>query len=586
MRMPRPTIRPGRVPGGRHTVGAVVAAVAGLCLLVPAMPASAAPAHHRPVHARAAHQTAHPHKAPPTGVGTADRGRAGQRRSSRPVKYLPPRPASDSALKSKLGHQDARHTPDGGNNRQAAAACSPADFTSRSGSALVRQIRSSTVGCINTLFSLTGSDAYYAFRESQMATVAYALRDNATSYPGDDSTGTEQLVLYLRAGYYVQWYNSGTVGSYGPALETAIEAALDTFFGNTNAYIVSEANGEVLGEAVTLIDSAQQNARYLGVVKRLLNGYNSSYDAYWSMLNAVNNVYTILFRGHQVPAFVTAVDNDHSVLTTLHTFAVDHLDLLGTDRAYLESNAGRELARFLQDQTLRSTLQPMLSDLLGRSHMTGATAPLWVGIAQMTVAYDNGDCSYYNTCNLAQRLSSTILDSRHSCGSGITIRAQQMTSGQFADTCTSLINENAYFHKLVHDGDQPVADDHNDTIEVDVFNSSTDYQTYAGAIFGIDTNNGGMYLEGDPASTTNQPRFVAYEAEWVRPTFAIWNLNHEYTHYLDGRFDMYGDFAASTSTPEVWWIEGLAEYVSYSYRGVTDDGAVTAAGQDTYALST
>ena len=55
------------------------------------------------------------------------------------------------------------------------------------------------------------------------------------------------------------------------------------------------------------------------------------------------------------------------------------------------------------------------------------------------------------------------------------------------------------------------------------------------SIYGIDTNNGGMYLEGDPAAAGNQPRFIAYEAEWVRPAFQIWNLNHEYTHYLDGR---------------------------------------------------
>jgi microbial collagenase len=35
-----------------------------------------------------------------------------------------------------------------------------------------------------------------------------------------------------------------------------------------------------------------------------------------------------------------------------------------------------------------------------------------------------------------------------------------------------------------------------------------------------------------------------------------WNLEHEYVHYLDGRFDMEGDFAAATAKPTVWWIEG------------------------------
>jgi microbial collagenase len=132
----------------------------------------------------------------------------------------------------------------------------------------------------------------------------------------------------------------------------------------------------------------------------------------------------------------------------------------------------------------------------------------------------------------------------------------------------------------------PVANDNNTTIEVVVFHSSTDYQTYAGVMFGIDTNNGGMYLEGDPAAVGNQPRFIAYEAEWLRPVFQIWNLNHEYTHYLDGRFDTYGDFTASTTTPTIWWVEGFAEYVSYSYRNVPYPQAITEAGKRTYALRT
>lgn len=508
-------------------------------------------------------------------------------KSPLPVKDRPPLAAEKDALKNP----DAKHTEHRRPSSTAkkglkAAACSPSEFTSRSGSALVQQVKASTTDCINSLFSLTGGDAYYAFRESQMTTIAYALRDNGVYYPGDNSTGTAQLVLYLRAGYYVQWYNPSTVGSYGQSLKTAIQAGLDAYFGNAKSSTVSDANGEVLAETVTLIDSAQENARYIYVVKRLLNGYNSSYDASWWMLNAVNNVYTVLFRGHQVPEFVTAVQSDPSLLDTLNSFAANHLGLLGTDRSYLASNAGREMARFLQHSALQGKVRPLARGLLGQSAMTGKTAPLWVGIAEMTDFYDKANCSYYDTCNLQQRLAQNVLTITHSCSSSIKIRAQDMTASQLSDTCASLLNQDAYFHGLVKDGNKPVANDGNTTIEVCVFDSSTDYQTYAGAMFGIDTNNGGMYLEGDPAAAGNQPRFIAYEAEWVRPKFEIWNLNHEYTHYLDGRFDMYGDFNANVATPTIWWIEGFAEYVSYSYRKVTNDSAIAEAAKGTYALST
>ncbi|MFE6099619.1 collagenase [Streptomyces laurentii] len=507
---------------------------------------------------------------------------------------LPPLAASKDALTVDYGKTAKPPVPPstptekaagGAVGEKRAAACNVSDFTSRTGSALVQQIKASTVDCVNTLFNLTGNDAYNAFREAQMSTVAYALRDGSASYPGDSSTGMPQLVLFLRAGYYVQYYNADAVGSYGSGLQTAIRAGLDAFFASAHSRDVTDANGETLAEAVTLIDSAEENARYIYVVKRMLADYNSSWNASWWMLNAVNNVYTVTFRGHQVPAFVTAVQSDPSLVDALYGFAFGHVALLGTDQSYLTSNAGRELGRFLQYSALQPKVRPLAGGLLNASSIKGVTAPLWVGVAEMTDYYDKANCSSYGTCNLQSQLENAVLTVTYPCSSSITIKAQQMTSSELSSSCSSLRDQDAYFHSAVRDNG-PVANDKNSTIEVVVFDSSTDYQTYAGAMYGIDTNNGGMYLEGNPAAAGNQPRFIAYEAEWVRPSFQIWNLNHEYTHYLDGRFDMYGDFNAGMATPTVWWIEGFAEYVSYSYRGVPYTEAMTEAGRGTYTLST
>ncbi|MFI6497078.1 M9 family metallopeptidase [Nonomuraea typhae] len=465
---------------------------------------------------------------------------------------------------------------------QESAAC---DVEGKTGAALVAAVKAADLNCVNGLFPLTGSRARAAFQEPQMVTIANALRDNAAAYPGDNGTKTLQLVLYLRAGYYVQWYNPDDVGPYGQPLRTAIRAGLDAFHGNPRSSTVSDGNGQVLGEAVILIDSAQENARYLPVVRRLLNGYDSSYDASWYMVNAVNSVYTVLFRGHQVPEFVAAVQSDTSTLTTLRDFAIRHLGLLSTERAYLTGNAGRELTRFVQHAALAATVRPMSRELLQRSSITGPTAKLWVGVAEMADYYDRANCAAYGTCDLQNRLIAAALPVRHTCGPTLKIRAQQMTAGELAGTCASLAGQDAYFHDLAAD-DGPVAGDGNTTLEVNAFDSSDDYQTYAGAIFGIDTNNGGMYLEGDPSAAGNQPRFIAYEAEWMRPAFHIWNLNHEYTHYLDGRFNMHGDFGDGVSTPTIWWIEGFAEYVSYGYRRLVYDAAIEEAAKHTYRLST
>ena len=490
---------------------------------------------------------------------------------------LRPHEATSDATARKLARPETR--------ARAAADCDVSDFASKTGAALVEQIKVSETSCVNTLFSVTGSDARALFQESQMVTVANAYRDTASDYQGDNSASITQIVLYLRAGYYVQYGDPDGVGEYGPELKTAIQGGLDTFFESPHAYDVTDANGETLSESVILIDSATENARYIDVLKRLLTDYDSSYDAYYWMLNAVNSTYTVVFRGNWLPEFVDAVAADQSLLTVLRDFATKHRDLVGTDRQYLTTNAGRELGRFLQHDQLREVVRPLVKELLDGSSLDDPdSAALWVGVAEMTDGYDQGNCDYFDTCDLQDRVRDAVLTVEHTCAPTLEIVAQKLTAEQLTESCDSMLGQDDFFHDVAKP-DGPVADDYNTKLQVVAFDSSLDYQTYAGVVYGIDTNNGGMYLEGDPAKEGNLPRFIAYRAEWA-DDFEIWNLNHEYTHYLDGRFNMYGDFEENMKTPTVMWVEGFAEYISHSYRDIPNQEAIAEAGKQTYTLST
>ncbi|MER5867603.1 collagenase [Kitasatospora sp. NPDC002040] len=173
----------------------------------------------------------------------------------------------------------------------------------------------------------------------------------------------------------------------------------------------------------------------------------------------------------------------------------------------------------------------------------------------------------------------------YTCSSALRIKAQRMTTQQLQAICTSLAGQDAYFHQVVKDSGKPVAYDVNTQLEVDVFDSRSEYVRLAGYLFGANTSGGGVYMEGNPAVSGNQARFVTYRDDTLS-AFTIKNLNHEYTHYLDGRYDMYGDWNANISTPTLWWIEGLAEYVSYGYLGKQNTWAAGEARKQTYALST
>ncbi|MET8762354.1 collagenase [Lentzea sp. NPDC004782] len=314
----------------------------------------------------------------------------------------------------------------------------------------------------------------------------------------------------------------------------------------------------------------------LRALTRVLDNYTSADDA------TVHAGMIMLYQGHSHPEFVAAAKAEPEVLRALRRFVVRHLDFFGTDRAYLVQNATRELGRFLQHADLATRVRPLLVDLAGRSNVVGRLAPMWVGVAEMVDWYDKARCGRYGTCDFRAQIDRRVLTVRYTCSQSLRIRAQQMTLAQLRRTCTSLAGQDAVFHRLVRDPG-PVAGDQNTSLEVVVFNTANDYRTYAGVMFDISTNNGGMYLEGDPA--LNQARFIAHEADWL-PTFQIWNLNHEYTHYLDGRFDLHGGFDENMTTPTVWWVEGFAEYLSYSYRNEVYADALAEAKKQTYALST
>jgi microbial collagenase len=228
------------------------------------------------------------------------------------------------------------------------------------------------------------------------------------------------------------------------------------------------------------------------------------------------------------------------------------------------------------------TVGPMIRDTLANSTMAGPDKLIWLAAAQAVRDYDNSNCASYGTCDFEKPLAAAILSKTYACANGtIRMRTQSLNPGQAGQACSIMQRETSYFHAMLHTGNVPVANDYNNSLEVIVFSSNIDYENYSTVLFGNDTDNGGIYLEGDPAVPGNQPRFIEFEATWLRPRFEIWNLRHEFIHYLDGRFDMYGDFEASTKMPAVWYIEGLAEYLS---RGNDDQESIDAAKTGQYRL--
>ncbi|MCX4781851.1 M9 family metallopeptidase [Streptomyces sp. NBC_01264] len=453
------------------------------------------------------------------------------------------------------------------------------------GAVLVQRLKAlPRITCTYPLFGLTGVNARKAFNEAQMVTVANALREASATYSGGNSASVGQLVLFLRAGYYVQDNNGDAVGPYGSALDGAALGALDAFFASPRSKDVTDANGEILGEVVTLIDSTHAAGRYAGVVKWMLGSYDGTWPGQMNL--AMQHVEWVVENGFKAKnddrGWRAALKADPAILNTWAGFVTRNSAQL--NRLDVVSNVGRFLGYALDVPELKERVRPLIKDLINRYPNVGPTAPITMNLGWYTRQYDRNNCAAYAICDLGARVLPAVLPVQHTCTPGLKIRAQDMSPGQLEATCTSLVNQDAYFHRVIGDKGA-IPGDVNTSLEVVVFDDYTQYSLYAWAIYDIDVDNGGMYEEGNPAVAGNQARFIAHEAHWLRPEFQIWNLNHEYTHYLDGRYNMAGDFEATLTTPTIWWVEGIAENISFGYRGERNADAIAEAGKLTYKLS-
>ncbi|WGG49603.1 M9 family metallopeptidase [Rugamonas sp. DEMB1] len=442
--------------------------------------------------------------------------------------------------------------------------------------------------CTYPLFSLSAEQAAVVYSAANYNAVASRLAQEGAAYNAS-GMALVNLVLYLRAGYYLAYSELGpmppsalTTTLRGPIRQLAEGAALF----RENPLALTTAN-----ETLKLITNMQDEAYYLPTLRGVVQRYTNRPDA----PNAVEplkqptaaygftELLTVFFYASGRPAAQPALENDLSYATALNQFVrANKAALLNSNAAYQLTDASNEAFRFMRYPALKAGIKPMVVDLLASTSLNGADRDLWLTGAMAVKYNDNDNCAQYGTCGFETALANAVLKFSKTCSPTLRIRAQEMSEAQLQDSCQRLQTEEGYAHSMLLTKNTPVAGDGNASLELVVFDDYSNYSKYASVIYDILTDNGGMYLEGEPSAAGNQARFIAHEASWLRPNFQVWNLEHEYVHYLDGRFDLYGDFGQSTAKPTVWWIEGIAEYLSLKNN---NQAAIDMARSGSYRLS-
>jgi len=146
----------------------------------------------------------------------------------------------------------------------------------------------------------------------------------------------------------------------------------------------------------------------------------------------------------------------------------------------------------------------------------------------------------------------------------VKIQNSQLTTEQIDFICSEIESVETLFHQKLNTGMTAVPNDENDEVDVNVFANQPAFMTTGQFLLNMrDDASTGIYFESNPESVSANADVITFEARrWADNEFFVWELTHEYTHYLDGRYNKQGDYSTTTSHDLTWWTEGLAEYIA------------------------
>lgn len=430
------------------------------------------------------------------------------------------------------------------------------------------RVANSDYECMRTWFSPSLAQADVVFSTMSVSRITGGLKKAIEAYKGTKEQAQQIYYLgeFIKAAYKNRHDTfAKKLQPFPSELSVNIANTIQQFLRSPYALTDGREQQEALASMLIVVDSIRQLAIAAPDVFAILDSFSADKSDSYYYRKAINNIFVAMAGHSQTKAFYDVIESDSSYIHRLSGFITNNEWAIGTDSEQLLGNAARELARLIktEDAETKKVVVDTLDSLLKRYPLGGKSDRIWVGIAEMVDAYASDYLEQLGLSNSKSVLKQRIMTFSYDCRGPARILAQEMTEAQAITSCETLNLKEDDFHQTVNTGYQPVADDHSDSVDVIVFKTKSDYSTYSSFLFDNTTNNGGQFLERDPSKQGNVPRFVAYQNGWD-DDFSILNLEHEYVHYLDGRFNQYGDFHDTMREGSiVWWLEGFAEYMYY-----------------------
>ncbi|MFI0976522.1 collagenase [Streptomyces sp. NPDC021093] len=393
-------------------------------------------------------------------------------------------------------------------------------------------------GCLRDLIWNWDARLVPVMSDAHVQAVSRRAESLAASHDGKNTTHLLEMFTYLHAVAYHDFSRDEIDVTDAPTVD-AMRRAIAAFGTAARTFDVTRTNAETLREALIAASAPGLRQHQLGLVQKVLATMDPSHtathkDRDWAgaALSALTLNYLGVYSGNQDTAFRAAVAADATYRNAFKAFA-GHTHLKGTDNAWVVRDALSEYGRFGEIPALKDGVVADLGTLLTTTKQNfGEGSQPWAKVATWLNYF--GACEQYGICK--SDIEKRIFPYTYVYDNG----AIKVRTGLDRATVDQLYYASkqvkAQFHRVVG-STEPIAGDTNTTLNIVLYASRADYENYHPLLTGMDTNNGGVYIEKGATFYTYQRRVPQDSSLTLEELF-----RHEYVHYLNGRFAVHGSF--------------------------------------------
>ena len=434
------------------------------------------------------------------------------------------------------------------------------------------------VNTISTLYweDITGlfqdsSDSYSFY--SDKARVQYmvdALANKGRTFTDKDDRGIPTLVEVLRSGYYLGFYNTGLSYLNEESTQKLVLPALRAMLNNYYFRLGTESQNKVISSFGKLIGNSYCDSDVANKATAILTDYRNNIKELNKSIPTGNAAFELM-KGIGTYFKSASYKKDPKLMEYYGEIDTYINELKNTvylrtteDEKWYVNNAIFYLGQVSKFYT--DTKMPLDAFTYVMDNTTKYNEAYFAAAEQIHFEYNDKNTreEIINYRQLQKEGYEIYLPNKYTFDNGaIVMQVGKNVSEEKAKRLYWATKEveSQFFREI--GSDKALEPGNSDEIlTIKIFNSPDEYKMnkYLG---GIDTNNGGMYIESTGT-------FYTYERTIEESVYSLEELfRHEFTHYLQGRYLVpgmwgYGDLYSNDKL--TWFEEGTAEFYAGSTR--------------------